>query len=420
MQTSPNGSKFLDGARARGRRASMLSVSAVLLGLVPSIVGGGIAAASPAKADMAVLSVSSNPEPAPTGQRVTYTVSVANSGPGGATGATLTTALPTGVLFDPADSSPNCTETGGVVTCSWSSFPANVAAQIPITVTPSAPGLLQLTFTVAATERDPDRSNNSQTGTTTVVEPIAADLSINLPNSVAGYAGQNIWLSVDVGNAGPAPATGVSVTLRLPPGLSQSYGGGACTDTGTGLTCSYALGAVPAGGGTVDIIGLTASTAGSYTVQGSVTPDQPDPTLSNNSDSTLLTASAAADLSAQIASSPNPAAPRAAITYAVTVTNHGPSAASVIALTDTWSSTAAGGVQLVSFATSQGQCALIANQRIDCQLGALAGGGTATVTVTVRAKGTGSVTDQTQVSAADFDPDTTNNAATATTTVGRA
>jgi uncharacterized repeat protein (TIGR01451 family) len=289
MGRSLNGLRFLAGGR--GRRASTVSALVIVLGLASSVVGGGVAAASVAKkADMAVLSVSDNPDPVFTGQTVTYTVSVENRGPSQATGVTLTTTLPPGVLFAPNEFSPNCTEASGVVTCSWSSFPANVATQILITVTPSTAGALQLTFTVTAAERDKDLSNNSRTETTTVVQPTEADLSINLPDSVAGSTGQNIFLDIDVRNAGPAPATGVTVTLLLPPGLSQSYGGGVCTDTGSGLSCAYSTpGSVPAGGGVVDLVGVTASTAGSYTVQGSVTADQPDPMLSNNSDSTPVT-----------------------------------------------------------------------------------------------------------------------------------
>ena len=153
MGRSLNGLRFLAGGR--GRRASTVSVLLIVLGLASSVVGGGVAAASPAKkADMAVLSVSDNPDPVFTGQTVTYTVSVGNRGPSQATGVTLTTTLPPGVLFVPNEFSPNCTEASGVVTCSWSSFPTNVATQILITVTPSTAGALQLTFTVTAAERE--------------------------------------------------------------------------------------------------------------------------------------------------------------------------------------------------------------------------------------------------------------------------
>jgi uncharacterized repeat protein (TIGR01451 family) len=418
MRRSLNGLKSL--ARARARRTSTLLALVVLLGFAPTLVGGSAPAQAAAKADMAIASVSDYPDPVFTNQSVTYTVSVANLGPSQATGVEVTTALPSGVRFEPDQSNPACTESGGIVTCSFASWDANAAGLIQITVTPSTAGVLQLTFTVTATERDPDLSNNSQTETTTVLQPTDADVSITLPSSVAGYAGQIIFMDFEVGNAGPATATGVTVTLQFPSGLSPSNGGGVCTDTGSGLSCAYSLGSLSAGGGIAEIIRVTASVAGSYTVQGSVTADQPDPVLSNNSASTLVTVTPAADLSAQIVGPTGPATPGSAITYMLTVTNNGPSPASVVTLTDSWSTTVAGGVQLLSFTTTQGQCALTNNQTIDCQLGGLASGANTTVTVTLRPLGTGSVTDQAQVSAAEFDPDTANNADVETTTVGPA
>jgi uncharacterized repeat protein (TIGR01451 family) len=330
----------------------------------------------------------------------------------------LTAALPSGVRFEPLQSDSACTESGGIVTCNFASWDANAAGLIRIAVTPSTTGVLQLTFAVSAAERDRDLSNNSQTETTTVVQPTDADISINLPTSVTGYVGQNLFLNLEVGNAGPATATGVTVTLEFPRGLNPSSGGGVCTDTGSGLSCAYSLSSLPAGSGIGEFIAIAASAAGTYTVQGSVSADQPDPVPSNNSDSTLVAATPAADLSAQIVESADPATPGSAITYTVTVTNNGPSPASAVVLTDSWSTTVAGGVQLVTFATTQGQCALTSNQRIDCQLGGLANGAATTVTVTVRARGIGSVTDQAQVSAAEFDPNTANNADSETTTVG--
>lgn len=417
MRRSLNSLKSL--ARGRARRAFTLLALVVLLGFAPTLVGGGAPAQAATKADMAITSVTSKPDTVFVNQSVTYVVGAVDLGPDQATGVELTTALPSGVSFVPLQSNPACTESGGIVTCSFSSWDVGAAGLILITVTPSTAGVLQLTFTVTATERDPDLSNNSQTGTTTVLQPTNADVSIHLPSSAAGYAGQNIFLSVQVGNAGPATATGVTATLQFPPGLSPNNGG-VCTATGVGLSCTYLLGTVPAGTGIADIIGLTATTAGSYTVQGSVTADQPDPVLSNNSASTLVTVTPAADLSAQLAGPASPAAPGSAITYTVTVTNNGPSPASAVALTDSWSTTVAGGVQLLSFAAAQGQCALTNNQQIDCQLGGLPSDATTTVTLTMRARGTGSVTDQAQDSAAELDPNTANNADSQTTTIGPA
>lgn len=367
------------------------------------------------------ITVSDSPDPVFTSQAVTYVSSVENRGPSQATGVEVATALPVGVRFEPFQSTPACTESGGIVTCSFPSWDANAAGLVLVTVTPSTAGALQLTFTVTATERDPDLSNNSDTETTAVVEQTDADVSINLPSSVAGYAGQNIWLgNVEVRNAGPATATGLIVTLEFPLGLRPSVGGGVCTETDTGLHCSYSWGSLPPGSGSVGIIGVTATDAGSYTVQGSVTADQPDPVTSNNSDATVVTASPAADLSVQIAESADPASPGAVLTYTVTIINNGPSPASSVVLTDAWSTTVSGGVQLLSFAATQGRCVRAADQGIDCQLGGLASGASAALTVSLRPRGIGSITDQAQVSAAEFDHDTANNADSETTTIGSA
>jgi uncharacterized repeat protein (TIGR01451 family) len=243
-----------------------------------------------------------------------------------------------------------------------------------------------------------------------------------MPSTAEGFAGQNTWLgSIEVRNLGPATATGLTVTLEFPPGLSPSYPPMVqCTETNTGLSCSYPWGSLPPGAASLGIIGVTAAEAGTYTVRGSVTADQTDPVTENNTDATVVTANPAADLSAQIAESADPASPGTVLTYTVTLTNHGPSPASSVALTDTWSTTVRGGAQLLSFTASQGQCVLVADQRIDCQLGGLASGANAALTVSLRPKGTGSVTDQTQVSATEFDTDTANNTNSETTTVARA
>jgi uncharacterized repeat protein (TIGR01451 family) len=178
MRRSLNGLKFLPRGRA-GRTSSLLAL-AVVLGFVPALVGGGVPAQAAAKADMAIASVSDYPDPVFTNQSVGYTVSVENLGPSQATGVKVSSALPSGVRFEPDQSDPLCTESGGIVTCSFVSWDANAAGLIRITVTPSTAGVLQLTFTVTATERDPDLSNNSQSETTTVVQPTNADVSINL------------------------------------------------------------------------------------------------------------------------------------------------------------------------------------------------------------------------------------------------
>ena len=162
---------------------------------------------------------------------------------------------------------------------------------------------------------------------------------------------------------------------------------------------------------------MSASVAGNHTISGSVTADQPDPQPANNVDSVTFTVMPGADVAVTLAESADPTDPGKALAYTATVTNHGPSPASAVRLTDEWSATVSGGVQLLTAGASQGQCTLTAAERIDCDLGELASGATATVTVRLRPRGVGSVTNHTQVTATEHDRDPTNNLATETTSV---
>jgi len=163
------------------------------------------------------------------------------------------------------------------------------------------------------------------------------------------------------------------VTLELPPGLIPANPAGS-TATGTGLTCSYSFQDIPPLRGIVAPIPMTALAAGSYTVLGRVAADQPDPVASNNSDAGTVEVRPAADVSVQVAESADPATPGQPLTYLVTVSNEGPSAASAVTLVDSWTTTVRGGVDLLSFEASQGRCSGTVAGKIDCELGDLARG----------------------------------------------
>jgi uncharacterized repeat protein (TIGR01451 family) len=400
-------------------RRSVAVLVLVLLSIVgPAVAGVGAAAraAKPASgADMLVGSVGGSPNPVFVNQPVTFSVTVGNLGPAPATDVQVTTQLPAGVRFEPTLSSSTCAESGGVVACSYPTWDVSAFGIVRIAVTPSTVGTLQLTGTVTAAQRDPDPSNNSQTGAVAVVQPVEADVSINLPTAVQGYAGQPMFYFVEVANAGPAPATGLTVTLGFPAGLGPADPTG-CTTTDTGLTCSYSFGDLPARSGSITPLLLEPVAAGSYTVSGRVGADQPDPDGSNNTDTGAVEISPAADLSVRIAESTDPTTPGQPLTYTVTVSNAGPSPASAVALLDTVTSTTRR-FELLSVTTSQGQCSAAALS-IDCQLGTVASGGSVVVAVTVRPSGLGTVSDEARVAAAEFDPNTADNAVSESTVVG--
>jgi uncharacterized repeat protein (TIGR01451 family)/CSLREA domain-containing protein len=131
----------------------------------------------PTGADLSITK-SGAPNPVVSGNRLTYTLTVTNSGPQDATGITVTDALPGSVHFKSVSSSQGtCTRStatnpqpkGGTVTCSAGNLANGAKATITIVVTTTTPGTATNTAKVSGNESDPDSSNNSSSATTTVV-----------------------------------------------------------------------------------------------------------------------------------------------------------------------------------------------------------------------------------------------------------
>jgi uncharacterized repeat protein (TIGR01451 family) len=118
------------------------------------------------QATVADLSVSKTalPNPAHTGSPLTYTVTVTNHGPSGATGVMLTDTLPGSVTYVSATPSQgSCNQALGVVSCSLGSLANGVSATVTIIVTPTTGGTLVNAASVVANEPDLTASNNSIT-----------------------------------------------------------------------------------------------------------------------------------------------------------------------------------------------------------------------------------------------------------------
>ena len=120
--------------------------------------------------------------------------------------------------------------------------------------------------------------------------------------------------------------------------------------------------------------------------------------------------STSADLMVTKTDSPDPVNVGSNLTYTITVTNNGPSAATGVTLTDALPL----GVTLVSVTSGQGSCS--GGASISCNLGTINNGASATVTITVTATAPGTITETASVSSSVSDPVLANNTVTSQTT----
>jgi uncharacterized repeat protein (TIGR01451 family) len=125
------------------------------------------------QADLSVTKADS-PDPVALRGNVTYTVTVANSGPAAATGVTLVDQLPDAVFVSATTTQGTCVRDGkgrrdGTVTCDLGSLAVNASATVTTVVTTTSGGTIVNTATVRANEPDSDRADNTATEETTVL-----------------------------------------------------------------------------------------------------------------------------------------------------------------------------------------------------------------------------------------------------------
>jgi len=241
-------------------------------------------------ADDADLSIAKSVSPTAlvAGQTATYTLRVANAGPGSAESVIVTDSIPAGLtLISATGNGWSCIETAPTVRCSLPSLAAGASAT-PITVTvtvdeeASDGGSVSNTATVASDTPDPDPTNN----TATVNTPLdrSADLAASKWHDGPAIPGSTITYSIGVRNEGPSDATGVTVTDLLPAYLQL------VSATGEGWTCTTEVectltGTLPAGTSAESITlvaEVLADAPAEVTNTASVSGNEPDPTPGND------------------------------------------------------------------------------------------------------------------------------------------
>ncbi len=245
-----------------------------------------------------------------------------------------------------------------------------------------------------------------------------ADMAVSMtavPDPV--IIGNLVTYTMLVTNNGPSSTKSPVVTLQLPSGVqfvtaTSSQG----SSSSSGGVVTFVLGPMPALTTATATATCEAIVPGNFVSTATVTSDQPDFNLVNNSSTVLnhilpLTS----DMAVSISAFPSAPLVGGTLTYTVTAVNNGPSPASGVVLTNLLPDTAA----LVSAVVSQGSANITGNLVV-CDFGTLSASASATVTVNATTLAQGFATDVASVFADQFDPNLANNTATLKTSVGPA
>ncbi len=346
------------------------------------------------------------------GNPVTYTLSVTNSGPSSASGILLTDTLPAGMSFgSAAPSQGTCSQSGGVLTCTLGVLNAGSEARVTLVVTPTLSGNLTNGVLVSASEYDPVPANNSA-DVALAVDP--ADLS--LTHSVApdpAFSGAPLTYTLRVSNNGPLTATAVTLTDTLPGGMnfvSAAASQGTCSSGSGAVVCS--LGLLPAGGGISVTIVASPTLPGVFTATAVVDSAAGDPQPADNTALAAVTVDPA-DLALSTAALSDPATANRLLSFQVVLTNNGPATATQVTLTDNLPA----GTTFSGVASSATLLCGHAGGVVTCSANSVAAGASLTATVSVTPTLTGRITNTVSVVQRNPDPQSGNDQAAAGTTV---
>jgi uncharacterized repeat protein (TIGR01451 family) len=296
------------------------------------------------QADLSVVK-SAAPNPVVAGSQLTYTFTTTNNGPSGATGVTLSDTLPAGEQYVSSSSSQGTVaNNNGALSVQLGSLAAGAVATttIVVTVNPGDTGSLTNTVTVTGNQPDPNLSNNTSTVTTQVDQ--SADLALvktAAPNPVK--AGQQLTYTLTATNNGPSNATGVTIVDTLPPGTTYESASGQGSPTIAGQTLTLNVGNLTAGASstTTVVVGVASTASGVIINTATVSGNQPDPNLANNTatvstqvDPAIIQV-AATELKIVKTGQPNPVTVGADLTYTLVVSNNSLTTATDVKVVDT-------------------------------------------------------------------------------------
>ncbi len=371
---------------------------------------------APGEAAVANLAVTITPETATPnqGQDVTFTVTLANSGPDTATNIVVTDVIPAGLVRQSATP-----EVGNYNTTNnqWTIPTLASGEDVVLTVVLRADVATEVIYSAQVTasdQVDPNSTPDDGTGDdfdSSTVNAVAADLSLAItPATQTPAVGQDATFTITLTNGGPDAATNIVVEDVLPAGLdfqSATPSAGTYDD----VNKEWTIPSLASGQSVTLVVVAEVQSGALLTYSAQVTasdqfdPDSvPDDGAGDDRATATVGVLSGADLSVTV--TPSSAAPNfgSNVTFTIVVTNGGPDAATGVVVTNVLPT----GLAFQSFEAPAGTSFVSATGV--WTVGNLASGTSQTLTVTARVNTTAAVEDVAQVTASGTpDPDSTPN-----------
>jgi uncharacterized repeat protein (TIGR01451 family) len=396
--------------------STMLDLASVSGALADPVPGNNTASLTTAVFGVSDLGITAAPPSGLlyVGGNLVYTLTISNEGPDAEPDASLTCPIPSTVgLGPPGDGSMGqASVSNGIMTDDLGPLAAGATETVTVVLVPqaAAAGPLMTTFAIEGDNIDNNLSDNSATTTVTVLP--AADLAVTITPGVTALAEEADWTyTLSVANLGLSDATGVTVNSALPGNASVvSVTPSQGTYANAGGTLSVNVGSLEAGQVATVVVVVLPTAAGNLPLSASVSEDQYDPNIANNTASAQAMVAPSVDLSVVLQATPESVVVGKALTLTATVSNAGPSPATDVAVVLPM----AGAWRFNSTAVTAGSSVLVGDQII-AQVGTVNPGSSVTLTIIVTPEIAGTVIQQASVTAAEdqLDPAT----ATTTTTV---
>jgi uncharacterized repeat protein (TIGR01451 family) len=177
---------------------------------------------APPQIDLAITK-SGSPNPATVGNQITWTETVTNNGPDGATGVKVADQIPAGTTFVSVSATQGTCTGGAVVSCSLGDMAKGATVTITIVTTANAAGTITNTTTVVGNESETNTANNTASASVAVngafvppkAKPPAAICSTVVAAPKLLYVGRGVTITLHIAQRGKA-AKGVRIRITGP------------------------------------------------------------------------------------------------------------------------------------------------------------------------------------------------------------